>query len=366
MALTRLLAGKLTSVVSADLTVDAITWLRELGEVRLLGWGAGEGFATEEALRGAVRQADILIAGYEPITAALLDAAPRLRIIASIRGEPRVNVDVAAATARGIPVLCAPGRSNDAVAEFTIAVMLAMTRKLVPAVQWMRQRPPDFVPIDPEYRVVTWGGSPTPTHLLFGGLELSGRTLGLVGLGRIGRAVARKARGLEMRLLGSDPDLPPDTARDVGVEVVPLNELLAQADVISVHASLTPTTRGMLGAAQLGRTKRGAYLVNTARSAIVDRHALLEALQSGHLAGAALDVFDEEPPSIDDPLVGHPNVLPTPHIAAWTSDLARHHSRSLIDDIQRIRAGYLPLSIANPEVIEVRRRRTTTDQETRL
>jgi D-3-phosphoglycerate dehydrogenase / 2-oxoglutarate reductase len=351
-ALTDLFARQPQFTVTADLTDEALDALRGIGRVRLLGWAAAEWFATEDQVRTAIADADILIAGYEPITADLLASAPRLRVIASVRSEPRTNIDVEAATARGILVICAPGRTNDAVAEFTVAVVLALARRLVPAVDWMRHRPSSFVPGDPFYsKTVTWGLPPTPTHLAFGGFELAGRTLGLIGLGSIGRAVARKLSGFDMRLVGHDPFIGPDAIGRLGVELLSLRDVLAESDVVSLHARLSPATRQMLGRAEFAMMKDGAYFVNTARAELVDRGALVESLMSGKLAGAALDVYDDEPPAPDDPLIALANVLPTPHIAGWTKDLVRHHSEPLIEDLRRLASGQRPRNIANPEAM---------------
>ena len=337
-------------LVTADFSAEGVEALRALGPVRLLGWAAGAWFADAEELRAAAQAADVIVVGYEPVTADLLDAAPGVRLIASIRSDPRANVDVEAATARGIPVLHTVGRTDRGVAEFTLATMLALVRNLVPAVAWMRHRPTDFVPSAPFYRGTVWGEAGHAPQLRFAGIELAGRTLGLIGLGSIGRAVVRLASGFSMRLVAHDPYVSPAAVAGLGVELVSLRQMLAEADVVTLHARLTPSSRGLLGAAEFGLMKPGAYLVNTARAGLVDRVALLDALATGRLAGAALDVFDQEPPAPDDPLVDDPRVLPTPHLAAWTRELTEHHSRSLVDELARIAAGQAPRQVANPEV----------------
>jgi phosphoglycerate dehydrogenase-like enzyme len=350
-SLQTLFANRPRIVVTADFSPRGVATLRALGDVTLLGWAAGGWFASDADLRQALRDADVLVAGYEPVTAGLLDAAPRLRLVASIRQEPRVNVDVDAATERGIPVLYTLGRCDDGVAEFTIGVALALTRNLLPAVEWMRRPPAGFAPGDEFHRGTVWGDLATSPQLLFRGIELAGRTFGIVGLGGIGRAVARRLTAFSMRLLAFDPYVPELVARESGASLVSLEQLLEESHVVSLHARLTPTSRGMIGRRELERTRAGSYLINTARAGLLDRAALLAALDSGHLAGAAIDVFDEEPPSALDPLVAHPRVLPTPHVAAWTRELTDHHSDSLTEEILRVAAGQAPRQVANPEVL---------------
>lgn len=350
-ALTGVLRARPDLLITADFNETELARLRELGTVRLLGWAAGEWFASAGDLKRALESVDVLVAGYEPVTAELMDASPRLRLIASIRSEPRANVDVDAATGRGIPVLHTVGRTNHSVAEFTVAALLAMTRSIVPAVTWMRERPEGFELAEPFYRETVWGGPGHAPQLRFTGIELHGRTIGLVGLGSIGRAVVQKLSGFGMRVLAHDPYVSDSAIEDLGVEPVTLDALLARSDAISLHARLTPASRGLIGVDQLARMKPGAWLINTARSGLIDRTALIDALDSGRLRGAALDVFDREPPDPDDPLVRHPLVLPTPHIAAWTAEVTDHHSRSLVDELMRIAAGSAPVQIANPEVL---------------
>lgn len=355
-SLTSILTREPTILVTADLTAAAISRLRELGDVRAIGWGAGSWLAEESEFQSAVRDVDVLVAGYERVTAELLDAAPRLRLIASIRGEPRANIDVDAATERGIPVLHTVGRTDHAVAEFTIGVMIALVRRLVSASTWTTQRPAEFVPNTPFIAsTVSWGGPPTPTHIQFEGVELNGRTLGLIGLGSIGRMVVSKASGLGMHVIATDPYVAPDSLTGLSVQMAGMNELLKSADVISLHARLTPETQGMIDHDQFARMKTGAYLINTARAGLVERSALLSALSTGRLAGAAIDVFDDEPVDPFDPLITHPAVLPTPHIAGWTKEIREHHSRSLIGELNRIAGGAAPSQVSNPATLNVMR-----------
>jgi len=232
------------------------------------------------------------------VTAELLEHAPRLRVVGRA-GVGVDNIDVEAATHRGILVMNTPGGNAVSVAEHTFALMLAMARSVpqsnasIHAGRWEKS-----------------GAS---------GTELRGKTLGLVGLGRVGTEVARRARGLEMKVLAHDPYVTPAAAREVEVELATLDELLKRADVISLHTSLSAATEKMFGAAAFAKMKRGARLVNCARGELIDEAALAEALKSGQLAAAAVDTFAEEPPK-NSPLIGLANLIATPHIAGSTAE----------------------------------------------
>ena len=232
------------------------------------------------------------------VTAELLEHAPKLRVVGRA-GVGVDNIDVEAATHRGILVMNTPGGNAVSVAEHTFALMLAMARSVpqsnasIHAGRWEKS-----------------GAS---------GTELRGKTLGLVGLGRVGTEVARRARGLEMKVLAHDPYVTPAAAREVEVELVTLDELMKRADVISLHTSLSAATEKMFGAAAFAKMKRGARLVNCARGELIDEAALAEALKSGQLAAAAVDTFAEEPPK-NSPLIGLANLIATPHIAGSTAE----------------------------------------------
>jgi D-3-phosphoglycerate dehydrogenase / 2-oxoglutarate reductase len=254
---------------------------------------------TAAALPSELANADALVVrSATKVTPALLARAQRLRVIGRA-GVGVDNVDVEAATNRGVLVMNTPGGNAVSVAEHTLALMLALARAV------------------PQANASTQSGRWEKSA--FSGTELRGKTLGLVGLGRVGTEVARRARALEMRVIACDPYVTPAAAREVEVELVPLGEVLADSDVLSLHTSLSPTTEKMIDAAALLKMKKGAWLVNCARGELIDEAALAEALRSGHLAGAALDTFAEEPPR-NSPLLGLPNVIATPHIAGSTAE----------------------------------------------
>lgn len=209
------------------------------------------------------------------------------------------NIDVKAAQARGIPIGNTPGVLTDATADLAFALLLAAARRIVEGVEYIR-----------EGKWRTW----EPLALLGG--DLSGATLGIIGLGRIGEAVARRAKGFNMRIIAYSPSKKPADAAQLGIEMVSLDDLLQQSDYVSIHVPLNAQTRGIINAEALRKMKSSAILINTARGPIVDQQALYEAVKSGVIGGAALDVTSPEPMSPDDPLLSLPNVTIVPHIGS--------------------------------------------------
>jgi glyoxylate reductase len=273
--------------VTRALPFDALDRLRAAHEVD--EW-PGEMPPSDDELRAAVAGAEGLLALVtDRVDAAVLDAAPGLRAIANM-AVGTDNIDVEAAAARGIPVGNTPDVLTDATADLAFALLLALARRIVPGAELVRAG---------EWR--TW----EPARNL--GADLAGATLGIVGWGRIGQAVARRAEGFGMEVVHS--------SRSSGV---PLDELLATADFVSLHTPLTPQTRALIDAAALKRMKPTALLINTARGGVVDQEALRAALIAGEIAGAALDVTDPEPLPADHPLLDSPNLLVVPHVGSAT------------------------------------------------
>jgi len=245
-----------------------------------------------------IRDAEgLVIRSGTKVTRAVLEAGEKLRVVGRA-GIGVDNVDVPAATERGVVVVNTPAGNNVTTAEHAIALLVSLARHIPQATASMRQG--------------KWEKN------AFTGMELRDRTLGVIGLGNIGRVAARLAQGLGMRVVAYDPHLAGDAAGKLDVDLVGLDELLARADALTVHVPKNKETTGLLGAAAFAKCKRGVLVVNAARGGIVDEQALLAALESGQVGGAALDVFEQEPPPADHPLVRHPRVVCTPHLGAST------------------------------------------------
>ncbi len=247
-------------------------------------------------------------------------------------GSGTDNVPVAEAMDRGILVANTPTATAEPVAEYTVGLMLAVARHIVADARRATRG--------------DWSQPALPTAV-----SLADRTVGLIGFGHIARGVARRLGGFGVRLLASDPAVPAEVMSELGTEKVAFDKLLAQSTVVSLHCPLTPGTRGLIGRDQLGRMPRGAILINTARGELIDEAALLAALESGHLAGAGLDVLGQEPPPADHPLLHLPQVVVTPHMAAFSEQIFTEMWRLSVETLLALAAGQLPASCVNAEAL---------------
>ena len=320
--------SKPRALVTAPLRGPGLDRLREVADVEFDPWIEYQPIrlysADDLAARLAEVSADLLVCEADECRGPVFEQP--LRAVASTRGDP-TNVDVAGATAAGIPVLHAPGRNADGVAEMAVALMLAVNRHLVMGNRDMRTGTV-FTDTIPYQRYRAW--------------QVAGRTVGLVGLGAVGRAAKWRFEGLGMRVIAYDPYQP-----DADCE---LDELLAAADVVSMHAPALPETAGMIGAEQFAAMRPGTIYVNTARAALHDTDALVEALASGHLGGAGLDHVQGEILPDGHPLTKLDNLVLTPHIGGATYDTEVNQTDMVVEDICRLLAGERPHRLANPEV----------------
>jgi D-3-phosphoglycerate dehydrogenase len=293
--------------------------------------------ATSEADRvAACRSADAALLEKGPVTHTVIGAMERCKIICAY-GAGYDQIDLAAATERGIMVANTPGYCDEEVADHALLLLLALARRLLPQVNALAASARDDGP-------VPWTYTPyVPIR------RLRGQVLGIVGFGRIGRTLARKALGLGLRVVAADPLLPPGISPELGVPIVPLDELLEQVDFVSLHAPLLPSTRHLIGAPQLGRMKPTAYLINCARGPIVDLSALLEALDAGRLAGAGLDVLEDEPATAEilRRLFACPSVLVTPHTAWYSEESMEDRQRQAAETVAEALRGQRPRSVLN-------------------
>jgi glyoxylate reductase len=278
----------------------------------------------EELQRSVVGQHGVIAMLSDRIDAGVLDAAPTLRVVANYAVGYN-NIDLPAARARGVVVTNTPGVLTDATADLTWALILGVTRRLGEGERLARGG--------------RWTGW-VPTQLL--GTDINGAVLGIIGMGRIGRAVASRARGFGMRVIFASRRQPGDV--DAGWRAVSLHELLAEADVVSLHVPLTDQTRRLIGAAELAMMKPTAYLINTARGPVVDEAALAEALRAGRIAGAGLDVYEDEP-RIHPGLLACERALLLPHLGSATTQTRERMAMMAIDNLLAVLEGRRP---ANP------------------
>ncbi|HPP62795.1 MAG: hydroxyacid dehydrogenase [Anaerolineales bacterium] len=283
------------------------------------------GIAADELVKIIADYDALIVRGRTKATASLLEAATRLKVIGRA-GVGVDNIDLAAAKSRGVTVVNAPVSTTLAVAELTFSLLLALAREIPRADASMKQ------------------GQWLKKELE--GAELYGKTLGILGMGHIGSEVARRARAFGMNVLGYDPLLTPDEIRGRVAEPVDRDELLARSDFVSLHLPLLPETRGMFNAEQFAKMKDGARVVCAARGGIIDEAALLAAIESGKIAGAALDVFASEPPGATD-LVKHPRVIATPHVGAQTAEAQSRAAEDIAHEVlAALRGGKLRWKVA--------------------
>jgi D-3-phosphoglycerate dehydrogenase / 2-oxoglutarate reductase len=298
---------------------------------------------SRKAYLEALKDVDGMVARKVPVGAEEMDQAPRMKIIAR-HGVGLDSVDLEEATRRGILVTNTPGANRESVAELAVTFILSLARRVPQAQKAMASMPKGdtgiFSALLKQYNLT--------------GVDLEGKPLGIIGTGRIGSSVARKCiAAFDMKVQGYDPYVSAEVMKSFGVQKAErLEDMLPKVDFLTVHCPLTKETRGMVGKKELAKMKKGVYVINTARGGIVNEKALLEALNSGHIAAAALDVWEVEPPDPKDPLLNHPQLLGTPHYAGTTEESLYRVGIEAVEEALRFLRGEPPKYPVNPEVLK--------------
>lgn len=329
--------------VTASFDPTARARLGQLMELHVEDWRETKKIFFEAAeLAGRIRElgCDVLLVEADFVQREVIERT-ELRMIGTCRGAP-VNIDVAAATEKGIPVFNTPARNADAVADLTLCFLLTLARHVYDAIAFVKGGKSHY----------GGAGDFLKMYEAMTGVELYGRTVGIVGFGAIGQRVCKRVLAFGAKVVAFDPYQPDDLFRDLGAERGELETVLRRADFLTLHLPDVPATKGLLGPAEIAKLKPGVFFVNTARAASVDEEALYQALATGKIAGAALDVFWQEPVQSDNRFVVLPNVIATPHIGGATVDVVVHQGEMLCESIEAYLRGERPRFLVNPEVLD--------------
>lgn len=305
-------------------------------EVTYESWMDTRRLLSSDELIGRIQEEDIgiLVIEADFVGREVFEGATRLKLLGVCRADVS-HVAVDAATEHGVLVVNTPGRNSVAVAELAVGLMLALLRSIPAAHNMVRSR--EWV-------------DPTAAYFSLRGAEITGKTIGIVGFGAIGRQVARRLSGFETLILVYDPYVNVQEISEIGASPVGLDELMGQSDIVTLHCPVAPDTLGLIDSRRIALMKRTAYLVNTASTFVIDGDAIVKALREKRIAGAAFDVYETWPVRPDSPLLDLDNVVLTPHVGGATAETIMRHSQTVVDDIERFLRGERPRNLVNPKV----------------
>ena len=324
------------ALILAPFSSAALERLNQSMEVTYENWMDTQKLLSPEEFVERIQGQDIAILVVEAdfLPREVFEKATKLKFVGVCRADVS-HIDMEAATEHGVPVVNTPARNAIAVAELTIGLMLSLARRIPEAHTMVRSR--------------QWV-DPTGAYFTLRGTELTGKTIGIVGFGAIGRQVATRLSAFDTTILAYDPFLPPEQVRELGAEQVELDDLMARSDIITLHCSVTPDSMGLLDARRIALMKPTAYLVNAASTFVIDNEAIIQALREKRIAGAAFDVYETWPVRPDSPLLELDNVVLTPHIGGATAETLVRYSQWIVDDIERFLRAERPVHLLNPQV----------------
>ena len=326
---------KYKALVTAEMIPSVLEEFSDSIDFEYAGYAINHDVMPREELKRRVRDIDILVCEYDTIDAEIFDCAPQLKVIFCCRGGVKTVIDIEKAMERGVIVCNNGGRNAGAVSDLVIGFMLDLTRNITLTNRLIHDRviTTDVKSKPDEYRDTVWGLDNNSPFIRFRGRSLNHMTLGIVGCGFAGRLVAQKAMAFGTTVLAYDPYIDPEKV-PAGVTLVKFDELLNKSDIISLHCVATPQTKNMFSAAQFAAMKEGAFFINSARGSLVDENALIENLNSGHLAGAAIDVTLVEPIADNSPLLDAENLIITPHIGGSAYDVQVVGTQMVAEDLR--------------------------------
>lgn len=327
------------SLITASLDEEGLETLRGYGEVRYQPMAETKQMLGGSRLVRALDGVDVFITEADNLREREIEQLSTLQIICSCRGNP-VNIDIKAATAKNIPVINAPARNADAVADLAVVLMIMLARNIMKAATILRGRDPSK-----DMQVLA------RIYFELKGSEMWNKTVGIIGFGAIGRKVAERLLPFGSKLVAYDPYVDEALMAQYQVRKVDLDTLMRSSDFVTVHVMPNDSNRGMIGVREIGLMKETAYFINTARSSVTDEPAIVEALKSKKICGGGFDVYDKEPLPVDHPFMELDNVILLPHIGGSTKEVTTHQTQIMVPDIVRLIHGERPLHIMNPEVL---------------
>ncbi len=328
------------SLITASLDDEGLETLRSYGEVRYQPLAETKQMLGGSRLVKALDGVDVFITEADNLKEREIQQLTTLQIICSCRGNP-VNIDVKAATVKGIPVINAPARNADAVADLAVALMIILGRNIMKAAAILRDRDPAK-----DMQVMA------RIYFELKGIEMWHKTVGIIGFGAIGRKVSERLLPFGSTLIAYDPYVSEEVMSKYKVKKVELDTLMKDADFVTIHVMPSESNKGMIGARELSLMKPTAYFINTARSAITDEAAVVEALRTKRICGGGFDVYDKEPLPPDHPFMALDNVVLLPHIGGATKEVTTHQTQIMVPDVVRLIKGEKPLNVVNPEVLQ--------------
>ncbi|MDR0585571.1 MAG: hypothetical protein LBG57_14650 [Treponema sp.] len=335
---------KIKTAVTAPIVKKYLKEMEQYCDIKIGGYAVTGTYMPEDELINFLEGMEILVIEFEGVTRKVIENSRSLRLIICVRGNP-VNVDAEAAAEKGIPVVYTPGRNANSVAEYIVSSMISVSRHLgranheIKNGRYIDKETDDVFEYTGDDDVLWLMNAEDSPYQEYRGIEISGRTMGFIGLGAVGIRTVELLSGFGMQFFAYDPYCPPDTADKYHAELLPMNEVFARSEFIAVCCKATPETTGMIGSEQFALMRKDSYFINAARASIVRQKDLVEALEKKKIAGAVLDVFWREPLPENHPLLKMPNVLITPHIAGASSDVTACQSRMAAEDLGNYARG---------------------------
>jgi D-3-phosphoglycerate dehydrogenase len=330
-------------LLTAEFDKNSLKELEDLFEITYAGWFVEERVLTEDELVNLVKDKEVFITSYDNVTRKVIEAGNKLKLIACTRANP-VNIDIKAANERGVKVIYTPGRNSDTTAEFTIAMMLCIARKIPMMYQdlkngkFLSDNKVESKTINGLKQDVTWALGGDSPYILYKGVQLHGKALGIIGYGNIGKKVGNIAKAFGMNLLIYDPYAQIPEIHEENERFCTLDYVLRNSDFITCHCSVTDSTRKLINKQAFDLMKDSAYFINISRGAIVDEEALIDALREKKISGAAVDVFESEPLDKNHPFISElDNIVVTAHIGGATWDVITNHSKMIVSDIKKFK-----------------------------